>query len=336
MYTQLKISEHKHSGRLRPHEFTSYLPLALLVMFTGVILLFTSFTYVFADHPPPQGGSIGLTGTVPSKPPTVAAIITSPTDGQHFKSSPITVKGTCPANTLVEIFKNGIFAGSGSCDNGHFSFDIDLLFGKNVLTAIDYDALNQAGPTSNTVTIFYDSILPSAAPINLLNLSGAQLLLNTDSVYRGSFPGQQLNVPITIIGGTPPYAVNVQWGDASNKVIQRNDNQTFNADHAYQKPGTFKIALQASDSKNQAAFITVAAIINGQPSGITQNDNSKQTANKLLMLWPMYAISATLVISFWLGERREKKILGKPLSVTQKLQDSKPIPPVEPPAKPTS
>ncbi|HXY17903.1 MAG TPA: hypothetical protein VEH48_00590 [Candidatus Nitrosopolaris sp.] len=310
MYGPLKISQHQHSGRLRPHEHTSYLALAGLIIVAGLALMNSSLSTVLADHPPPQAGSIGLTGTVPATPPNTAAVITSPTDQQHFSTSPITVSGTCPTGTLVEIYKNDIFAGSAPCgSDGKFSMEIDLLYGTNSLTAQVYDVLNQAGPVSTAVTVYYNVSAIQSAPLSLLNFEGTQLLLSTDSVYRGSFPDQNLNVPITIIGGTPPFAVNVQWGDANNKVIPRGDNTIFNASHAYQRAGTYQIDLQAADSQQRVAFLTVAAIINGQPSVISASSN-KSSTNKFLLLWPLYAIAATLVASFWMGERREKRILA--------------------------
>lgn len=307
----LKISHHEHTGRLRPHEHTSYIPLAILLIVVGLVIGGCSVSLVSGASPGPQAGSIGLTGTVPRPAPTVAARITSPSNGQHFNTSPVTISGTCPSNTLIEVFKNDIFAGSSPCSNsGTFSFSIDLLIGQNSLVARDYDVLNQAGPDSNSINVYYDALPPQSASLASLNFSGSQLLLNTDAVYRGTFPGQLLNVPISIIGGTPPYAINVQWGDTSNKVLARNDNITFNAGHTYQKPGTYGIDIQASDAQNRVAFLTVAAIINGQPGviGATNKTNTKPE-NKLLVIWPLYAVSITLVVSFWLGENRERKIL---------------------------
>ena len=309
MYDRLKISAHQHSGRLCPHEHTSYLPLLFLIFIVGVAL--SRFTYsAFADSPGPAASSVSLTGTMPAKPPKIAATITSPFNGQHFTTSPIKVAGTCSNNTLVEIFKNNIFAGSAPCgSDGHFSIDIDLLFGKNILTARVFDVLNQAGPVSKSVTVFYDSSLLQAAPTSLFNFSDNQLLLETDAAYRGIFPNQSLNVPITVIGGTAPFAVNIQWGDASNEVVSRSDNSTFNTSHTYKKPGTFKITLQGSDSKKLVAFLTVAAIVNGNVQLNPAGGISGESVNKFLILWPVYAIAATMVISFWLGEKREKKVL---------------------------
>jgi hypothetical protein len=312
MYGPLKLSHRSHSLKLRPHEHTSYLPLAFLALVVGVALAaFTVSTNAATPYTGPEVSSVSLTGSVPAPPPKTAAAITTPKDGQHFSSSPITVSGTCPKDTLVEIFKNDIFAGSTPCeDNGSFSLQIDPLFGHNALTARVYDALNQAGPVSGTVNIFYDYSLSPAAGSALLDFTGSQLLLNTDAAYRGSFPNQQLNVPITVIGGTPPFAVNIQWGDASNKIVPQSTNTTFNTTHAYTRAGTYKITIQASDSKGLVAFLTVAAIINGKPDlAVNANLATNGSANKLLVLWPAYAVAVTALASFWIGERREKKLL---------------------------
>jgi hypothetical protein len=311
MYGPLKLSHRSHSGRLRPHEHTSYLPLALLLIAVGVVLALSSFPAKAATpYNGPEAGSIGLTGQVPAAPPTQAATITSPRDGQHFTSSPITVSGSCPTNTLVEIFKNNIFAGSTPCSSsGSFSIQIDPLFGQNSLTAIVYDVLNQAGPVSNAVTIFYDYSLAPAAPSSLLDLTGSQLLLNTDAAFRGSFPNQDLNVPVTVIGGTPPFAINVQWGDSTNKVLPASTDSTYNTAHAYTKPGTYKITLQGTDSKGLVAYLSVAAIINGKPNLAASSAANSVSSGKFLLLWPLFAIAVTALISFWIGERREKHIL---------------------------
>lgn len=305
---RLKIAHHKHSGRLRPHEYTSYLPLSLLLLVVGMTL---GICTAYAASPPPQSESVSLTGSMPGKPPKTAATITSPTNQQRFNTSPVTIKGTCIANSLIEIYKNDIFGGSGSCSSGGtFAIDVDLLVGQNVLIARVYDSLNQPGPDSNAVTIFYDALPTQASALKTLDFGGPQLLLNTDAVFRGTFPEKEMNVPVSVIGGTAPYAINMQWGDSTNKVVPRNDNQTFNVSHTYHKPGVYQITIQGSDVQGRVAFLTVASIVNGQPpataAAATPPNNS---LNKLLALWPLYTASVAIVISFWLGERREKHIL---------------------------
>ena len=308
MLRWLKLSLHHHSGRLRPHEHTSYIPLGILLLIVGLALIVYTAA---AESPPPEPSSISLTGSMPGKPPTVAAVILKPTNQQRFSTSPVKISGTCPESTLVELFKNDIFAGSTICTkSGTFSLEIDLLIGKNKIIAQVYDALNQPGPKSNAVEIFYDAFPTQAGPISTLNFGGNQLLLNTDAAFRGSFPSQELSAPINIIGGTPPYAVNIQWGDTNNKVVSRDDNNTFKISHIYSKPGTYQISIQASDSLGRVAFLSVASIINGQP--VINNIITASTAqNQLLVLWPLYASAVAVMISFWVGEMREKRILIK-------------------------
>lgn len=161
MATWLKLSAHEHTGHKRPHEHTSYALLAVLLFAVGVMLSF--FTAHAGDltwtRPLPKAGSIGITGTMPGKPPTTGATIATPTDGQHFSSSPIEFSGTCPADTLVELFRNDIFAGSTVCsEDGKYTATIDLLSGANTFVARVYDALNQAGPDSNKVTAYLISV----------------------------------------------------------------------------------------------------------------------------------------------------------------------------------
>lgn len=310
MLRWLKLIHHRHSGQLRPHEHTSYVPLGFLLLFVGAVL--STYT-VSALSPPPQSGSIGLTGTVPGKPPTIAATIASPSDQKHFGTTPITVSGTCPANTLVELYKNDIFAGSTPCDSkGNYTLDIDPLIGENKLIARVYDDLNQPGPDSNTVTVSYDVLPTQAGPLSSIDFGSSQLLLNTDAVFRGVFPDQDMSVPIDVLGGSPPYAVNIQWGDSTNKVVPRNDNLGFTASHSYAKPGTYQVTLQASDAGGRVAFLTVAAIVNGQPSTVASaadSGHSDTVVARLLTLWPLYTSAVAVVVSFWAGERLEKHML---------------------------
>lgn len=306
-----------HTGQLKAHHHTSYVPLLIVMLIVGVIL--TTCTTVAWTRPGPESGYIGVSGTVPGKPPTVAAKITTPTADQRFSVSPVTISGTCPNNTLVEIFKNDIFAGSTICSSeGTFSFKIDLLFGSNTLTAKVYDALNQEGPVSNAVTVFYDALPSQAAPLSSLSFGGPQLLLNTDAVFRGTFPNQPMSMPIEIIGGRASYALNIQWGDNTNKVIPRGDNSPFRTSHTYKEAGTYAISIQATDADGRVAFLTVAAIVNGQPaSGVTGSSDPaiSQTSSfaikTLFALWPMYVAILTAVISFWAGEKREKRVLAE-------------------------
>jgi len=306
-----KILTHAHTGKVRPHEHTSYLPLALLLLIVGFCL--TTFTATAWDRPGPSSSSVGITGTMPGSAPTEAATIKTPVSGQTFAQTPVIISGTCPVDTLVEIFKNDIFAGSTICTtDGAFTLEVDLLIGQNVLSAKVFDSLNQEGPASNTVTVTYSPSLASGSDIvSSLNFGGDQLIINTDAVFRGTFPKQDLSVPIDIIGGRAPYAVNIQWGDSTNKIVSRPDNITFQQTHAYAKAGTYQLSIQATDADGRVAFLTVAVIVNGQADTEAATTVTAQKTNLLLMLWPLYAAIFAMTLSFWVGEWREKRVLAK-------------------------
>ena len=310
-----KIDHRSNTGKVRPHGNTSYFSLVALLIITGVILLASTQMTSAWVRPGPAAGSIGVSGVMPGEPPKTAAVITSPKPNQRFPETPVKVEGTCPANSLVEIFKNDIFAGSVVCnEDGKFSLEVDLLIGENRLTARVFDALNQEGPLSNVVVVYYDALPSQDAPLMGLNFGGDQLIINTDAVFRGAFPGKEMSIPIDIIGGRAPYAVNVHWGDATNDLVSRPDNTSFRMSHAYNKAGTFQLSIQATDADNRVAFLTVASIVNGQPdpvvvAGTTENPAAKSMLESLMKLWPFYTATVAVVISFWLGEQRERRLL---------------------------
>lgn len=300
-----------YGGAVQPKTNTSFFPLAVVMLVVAFAVTF--YTSYAVTTPGPTGASIGLAGIMPAKPPATAPTITSPINGQHFPTTPITVKGTCPNNTLVEIYKNNIFAGSVFCDkDGKYSIDIDLLFGQNVLFAQSFDALGQNSPPSDNVTVFYDASAASTAGIVGLDFGGAQLLINTDAVYRGNFPGKEMAMPLTVLGGRAPYAISIQWGDNENSLIPRGDNATFNATHTYKKPGVYPISIKATDKDGRVAFITVAAVVNGTPEPATASTSETATSSSVfVMLWPLYVAILGIIIAFFLGERREKHVLAK-------------------------
>src|SRR5665213_999026 len=154
-----------------------------------------------------KSGSIGIQGTIPSPPPARGATIVVPSNGDVFTNVPITVSGLCPTGLLVKIFDNNVFVGSTVCVNGSYSLQIDLFSGRNDLVARVYDALDQAGPDSNTVTVTFNDA-------QFLQF-GTHVSLTSDFAERGAPPGQKLDWPVILSGGTAPYAVSVDWGDGT-------------------------------------------------------------------------------------------------------------------------
>ncbi len=266
---------------------------------------------VWAAAPPtenPKQGSAGLQGTVPTPPPDKAATIVVPRNGAVFSSNPIQVSGLCTTDLLVKIFSNNVFVGSAICVNGSYDAQIDLFDGRNDLIARIFDALDQPGPDSNVVTVTYRNDQFANTGIQPLRLS---------SIYarRGADPGSELNWPIIISGGTPPYALSVDWGDGKPVSLQ---SEAFagnvNIKHTYDTAGTYVIIVKATDKNGMTAFLQLVGQANGAVGQGGEDADSGLVATQTAVIWIPAAISIPLIIStFWLGRRYEVTALRKKL-----------------------
>lgn len=266
----------------------------LILLFFGVILLFGGQALAATS----QQGSTGISGTVPSAPPSQAPTINVPGNGQNFTSLPITVSGLCPNNTLVEIYKNNVFAGADNCRNGSYSLQIDLFDGRNDLIARAYDDLNQASPDSNTVTVNYTSPVP---------IPGTRIFLTTQFAKRGADPGSILTWPITLSGGSGPYAISVDWGDKSNPdLISQGTPGNITLQHTYANPGVYKVTIKATDANGIAAFLQVVGVGNGpiKQTG-TGAGSSTFTIQTKIILWPIIVLFILMILAYWIGKRHQ-------------------------------
>lgn len=258
-----------------------------------------------------SSGSISVTAVVPPQRPTQPAIITSPTNGQSFSTNPVNVTGTCPKGFLIKVFTNGILVGSVICGpNGTFTVPVDLVIGQNALTAVPYNTLDQAGPSGNTVTV---TLTAPAGGIGFSN----ELILQSVNYYRGVEPGQEVTWPIDIVGGQAPYAVSIDWGDGTTEVITRLAPGPFTVSHTYTKVGTgylgtFPLIIRASDAVGHTAYLQLTTLVNGGTGSVT---NKKTPAiNYLIIIWPIWIVILLMILSYWLGKRREKYIMQKQLA----------------------
>jgi hypothetical protein len=247
-----------------------------------------------------NSGAFGIEGEIPSSPPATAPSISVPRNGQVFSSIPITVSGICNQSYLVEIFKNNVFAGSSVCKNGSYSIQIDLFDGQNDLIARQYNALDQVSPDSSTVTVTYNNFITSSGPRPTITSTYAK---------RGANPGESLSWPITLSGGTGPYALSVDWGDkSSTQLISRAAPGAFNIEHTYTQSGIYNVTIKVTDSNGASAFLQVVGISNGpiqQSSSNNTKDSTKTVTQRVIIWWPMLLLLALTVIAFWLGQRHQ-------------------------------
>ncbi len=271
----------------------------------------------------PIDGEINVQGTVPASPPSQPAVINQPVNGQHFTTSPITVIGTCTGNTTIEIYKNNVFAGSGSCQgNGTFSINIDLFFGKNILIAKIKDSLGQYGPDSAPVEVSYRPITPQPIPsggggAQTTPSDVAQLLLQIDTDYRGIFPGDPFEIEPSVIGGVPPYAIKIDWGDDTEDIIALKSNGPFLASHVFKTPGTRIIRIFASDNIGQKAYIQTVAVVNGP---VDEKEDSRPSIIDRVeglpwWLWLIIFLILVLIgilLGLYINHRRHKRQQNPP------------------------
>lgn len=288
-----------------------------IVAIMAVFLLSTGMVFAQSSENP-QSGSTGLTGRVPTDPPTQGATITFPQNNQVFTESQIDVTGVCPQGLLVKIFKNEVFGGSVVCDTGSFTITIDLFSGQNELVARVFDELDQAGPESNKPVVTFDG----AGVDTALD----RVTLTTNFAKRGANPGETLAWPITVTGGTGPYAISVNWGDGEESLISLDLAGEFIAEHVYETAGTYRIIVKATDANKTTAFLQLVGVANGaiqdQPARLDDTGATIQptsTTNLKFIVWPLYIMLFLIVSTFWLGRRYEIKKLKRKLATQQTL-----------------
>lgn len=256
-----------------------------------------------------EQGAVGLEGRISAPAPTTPATISIPRSGQAFTTLPVTVSGICPNGLLIKLFKNNVFAGSVQCNNGSYSMIIDLFDGQNDLVARVYDALDQAGPDSNVVTVSYSSAKP--------NFSG-RVSLTSSIAKKGSNPGEVLTWPITISDGDSPYALSIDWGDGKTPdLISQSFPGTFNIQHVYDNPGVYNIIIKATDKNGGVAYLQLVGVANGplsQEDAAAKTDGTDDvspTATTIILWWPAAVLLPFIIVTFWLGKRHELHTLKK-------------------------
>jgi hypothetical protein len=251
-----------------------------------------------------NSGSIGLEGTISGPPPSSPPTVSTPSNGASYNTSPITINGICKNGLLVKVFDNGVFVGSAVCTNGSYSLQIALFPGQNQITVNQYDALGQSSPVSSTIQVTYVSAQFVQA--------GNPLSITSSYAERGASPGTQLQWPIVISGGIPPYAISVDWGDGSPEtLISQSLSGTLYIQHTYKTAGVYTIIVRATDKDNDTSFLQLVGQATGQVTSSSNSSKSKgqNTVTKQVIIWPMIAMIPLIAAAYWFGgEHKVHKI----------------------------
>lgn len=284
------------------HFLTRFGPAALLLTLIGIFWA----PPVLAGAPQPENPQTGpmiIEGQVPSEPPTVAATIAVPSNGQTFTDIPITVSGLCPRGLLVQIFRNEVFGGAVECTTGSYSLQVDLFVGQNELVARVFDALNQQGPDSNKPVVTFVTGTPGA---------GTRISLTTPFAKRGANPGSELTWPVIVSGGVGPYAISVDWGDSTPAdLISQQTAGNVTLRHVYKQAGLYNVTVKATDARGDTAFLQLVGVGNGPvpAGGTTDGSGGTSRIERIIIWWPLLILFALAISTFWLGKRHEIEII---------------------------
>jgi hypothetical protein len=301
----------------------------------SVVVLLIFGVVIVGSTIPANADSFLVSAEVPAPQLTQPAVITTPTDGSTLTDSAITVSGTCPDNSYVDLSDNSIFVGVSQCTNQTFSVDVDLVTNLNQLLPQDYNITNSAGPSSTDVNVYYEPqpapTLPFTSPVTTTPTTTTTTTQTPTASVTAQTPfyvtapyqyqvynvNQSVNYTLTIGGGSSPYAVTVQWGDGVVTTYVRNSPGPFVVTHSYSSSGevntTKVIQVDVVDSSGKLTHFQLTAIIKPAPKSSlatttgTTNPIFKFFDNLrkyLWVIWPIYGVTMLTVFSYWLGERK--------------------------------
>jgi hypothetical protein len=279
-----------------------------VVAMLGLVLLLSSSpgsVVALGSSDPTQSDSVGVEGRISSPPPSSAATITTPSRGQVFNATPITVAGLCQTGLLVKVFANNVFVGAATCVSGSYSLKVDLFSGANDLVARVYDSLDQAGPDSAVVTVTFNDAQFAQF--------GTHVSLSSNYARRGANPGSQLDWPIILSGGNGPYAVSVDWGDGTDSTLATQEFAgEFVINHVYASAGVYNVVVKASDKNGATAYLQLVGVGNGDAKSSINNSNAAgptvSSGNDFVQRYAWWLAIMALMLafaSFWLGTRHE-------------------------------
>jgi hypothetical protein len=204
---------------------------------------------------------------------------------------------------------------------------IQLSLGKNVISALNYDNLNQSGPVTPSVSVFVsnkedktgttdpvitpddnDTIEIPAVPSNPSIIPGVNSSISNCGDYKvGNLPtGGEPHILIVCMprlftsdakqvlgiivwGGYTPYAVSIDWGDGSEPTLLNIAKPGYyTVEFNYAVPNTYRITSYLADSKGKSSEVHASIQVNGTTNN---NPTSNTTTNDIFGLpWFMQSI----------------------------------------------
>ncbi len=234
--------------------------------------------------------------------PPDPAVITSPADGDHFDTADITVNGTCPDNSYIEVFVGDQMAGVSNCTSNTFSVPATLQPGANIVSAKVFNITDDEGPASTPITVYYDPpVEPEpTTPAEEPATPGPPPSVSVPYTYTVHKPGELWEWSVMLTGGKGPYQVVIDWGDGTIERFTVAEPSTFTVSHIYTKAGTYYPLITITDADGNITRVQLLAVVRELPSVVTLQFLQEVLSNTSpWVAWPVY-ISATLGVgTFW-------------------------------------
>lgn len=313
--------DNSHTGKLRHHRHTSYGSLALLLAFMLVPLVSASGAVASAANfptPPPVSAGYGTYGVVTGAKPTKPTISNVANSAIFTTAAPLQVRGACANGELIKIFKNEILAAGAYCSGGGYQVSVDLFVGNNSLIARAYNANDAVSPDSATVSVQLQLPGVNLDGIGQLNNQGApagQFYVTSSITHQGLAVGDTGSWRLMLAGGQAPYAISVSWGDGKTDLYSDGASGNFDIKHAYSQAagsGSYTIVIKATDQAGTKSYLQLATLVAGdaKPVGVIGSIKGGYSGSTAIRIgWQLLATAALIVGAFWLGERREIRLL---------------------------
>ena len=281
-----------------------------------------------------ESATVTVGAIVQAPPPTVGATITAPVDGFAIKNiNPIQVSGTCSPDSFVVTYNDDILSSSAICTTaGIFNLTVQLHQGKNVLTARNFDAINQPGPDTPSVSVTFTPeeptkevaaptipesplVIPGVTPGTAectdykttgTLTTGGEPHVAVVCVPRSVAVGEDRTIGVLVWGGQPPYALNFKWGTgSSDTTLISLDKPGYKAVTArYASSGIYNINIQLTDHSAKKATGDSAI----QVTGSSSSQPFTQVVTSILgSAWfetpvPLYLTAVGVTLGFWGGD----------------------------------
>jgi len=184
-------------------------PLTVMVLLCAGVLIIGATLRSFAD-------SYTVTASVQAPLPKKAAVIMHPLTLLHVSTDAVTVQGSCPDQSYVEVTNGTQLSGVSQCTDQTFQVQTSLSSGANQIDAQVYSLTDEAGPTGTPVTVYYDqttptpvstvtNTVPPTTPVESAIVTMGVSSVDTSGIKSGSTITTSTNP--TVIGWAPPWSI---------------------------------------------------------------------------------------------------------------------------------